>query len=82
VNVVLKVALHCGFQGNLHNQDIRVKVIIMAMEAEITPAARASQVRIQLKSRSNDIQLPQETGPILVSTGEFGLLLTSIMGTC
>jgi ribosome biogenesis protein YTM1 len=48
----------------------------MATEAETTAAtgARASQVRVQLKSRSSDIQLPQETGPILVSTGEFDLL--------
>jgi hypothetical protein len=45
----------------------------MAMEidtATVAVAARPSQVRVQLKSRSSDIQLPQETGPILVSTGE------------
>jgi hypothetical protein len=44
----------------------------MATETETVtaaPGARASQVRVQLKSRSSDIQLPQETGPILVSTG-------------
>ena len=30
---------------------------------------RTAQVRIQLKTKSEDIQLP-ETGPILVSTGK------------
>jgi ribosome biogenesis protein YTM1 len=30
---------------------------------------RTSQVKIHLTSRSEDIQLPQDTGAILVSTG-------------
>jgi hypothetical protein len=29
-----------------------------------------SQVRIQLSTRSPDIELPEDTGPILVSTGK------------
>jgi len=31
---------------------------------------RTSQVRIHLSTRSSDIELPQGTGPILVSTGK------------
>lgn len=31
---------------------------------------KTSQVRIQLSSRSPDIELPEDTGPILVSTGK------------
>jgi len=33
---------------------------------------RPSQVRIHLHTNSEDIELPQDTGPILVSTGESG----------
>lgn len=32
-----------------------------------------SQVRIQLSTRSPDIELPEDTGPILVSTGKLYL---------
>jgi len=32
---------------------------------------RTGQVKIQLSSRSPDIDLPDTTGPILVSTGNF-----------
>jgi len=35
-----------------------------------TDVDRTSQVRIQLTTRSPDIQLPEDTGPILVSTGK------------
>lgn len=36
----------------------------------LTDVDRTSQVRIQLLTRSPDIQLPEDTGPILVSTGK------------
>ena len=42
----------------------------MATETMTEPTQeRAAQVRIHLKTKSEDIQLP-ETGPILVSTGK------------
>jgi len=42
----------------------------MATQLETTMAGqRTSQVRIYLTSRNGDIELPQDTGSILVSTG-------------
>jgi hypothetical protein len=42
----------------------------MATQNDTTMAnGRTSQVKIHLTSRSEDIQLPQDTGAILVSTG-------------
>lgn len=41
----------------------------MATETSTMAETRISQVRIQLSSRSPDIELPEDTGPILVSTG-------------
>ncbi|EMC91316.1 hypothetical protein BAUCODRAFT_79789 [Baudoinia panamericana UAMH 10762] len=37
-------------------------------ETVTAPAPRQTQVRIHLHTRSDDIELPQDTGPILVST--------------
>lgn len=43
----------------------------MATETTIAPArvGSTSQVRIHLKTRSPDIELPPDTGPILIPTG-------------
>lgn len=40
----------------------------MATQTQEMSATTASQVRIQLNSKSEDIQIP-DSGPILVSTG-------------
>lgn len=50
----------------------------MATETSTMAETRISQVRIQLSSRSPDIELPEDTGPILVSTGT-SLLLHSAL---
>lgn len=44
-----------------------------AMASEVAPngAVSASQVKIQLSSRDPDLKLPEETGPILVSTSTY-----------
>jgi len=50
---------------------VSVHTLTMATQtATMTANERMAQVRIQLSTRSPDIELPEETGPILVSTGK------------
>ena len=51
----------------------------MATETTTAPAQeRTAQVRIHLKTRAEDIQLP-DTGPILVSTGKRWMMCVAHM---
>lgn len=55
-----------------HHYHKAISHILIAGEVSMatTNGDRATQVRIHLKARDADIELPQETGPILVSTGK------------
>lgn len=41
------------------------------MSASAASQAAQRQVRVQLTSKQEDIALPEDTGPILIPTGEF-----------
>ena len=75
----MKVSLRTSLQE--HPVDIRhiydthtQRTYKMATDDPAAPSQqqRPSQVRIHLHTNSEDIQLPQDTGPILVSTGKSG----------
>jgi len=75
----VKVSLRTSLQE--HPVDIRhiydthtQRTYKMATDDPAAPSQqqRPSQVRIHLHTNSEDIQLPQDTGPILVSTGKSG----------
>jgi hypothetical protein len=51
-----------------------IRNITTSVQMAADNESRASQVKIQLKSKDADLELPQETGPILVSTGKSGLV--------
>lgn len=42
----------------------------MATQESAAANGRTAQVKVHLTSRNEDIQLPQDTGAILVSTGQ------------
>ena len=43
------------------------------MSGDVSSQAAQRQVRVQLTSKQEDVALPENTGPILVPTGEIAL---------